>query len=235
MMTFHPPLLKICGVANPSDAELVARSGADYCGILVGVSFSERNLSLEQAIDVAAAARAAADRIHLVVLLCDPSLDRALEIQEQIKPHALQLLCHESPQFLADLKSRVPCQVWKTIHLPRETGQAGPDDYVQAGADALLVDSVDQSEGFTRMGGTGKVADWEAVCELMKGIETPVFLAGGIGPENVAQALARVRPFGVDLCSGVEASKGRKDPDKLKLLIKNFSAAKAALNGENKQ
>lgn len=234
-MPSYRPLLKICGVANPLDAERVARSGADFCGILVGVSFSERNLSLEQALDVAAAARAAADRIQLVTLLCDPSLDRALEIQEQIRPHALQLLCHESPQFLADLKARVPCQVWKTIHLPRETGQTGPDAYVQAGADALLVDSIDQSEGFTRMGGTGKVADWEAVCELKDNIKTPVFLAGGIGPENVAQALTRVRPFGVDLCSGVEASKGRKDPRKIELLIKNFSAAKASLNKENNQ
>lgn len=234
-MTYYRPLLKICGVTNPPDAELVAQSGADFCGILVGVSFSERNLSLDQALDVAAAARAAMDQIRLVVLLCDPSLDRALEVQERIRPHALQLLCHESPEFLAGLKSHVPCQVWKTIHLPLETGQDGPDAYIQAGADVLLVDSIDQSEGFTRMGGTGKVTDWEAVCELLKNIQTPVFLAGGIDPENVARALARVRPFGIDLCSGVEASRGRKDPHKLDLLIKNFSAAQTALNEENKR
>ena len=234
-MTVYRPLLKICGVANPLDAKLVAQSGADFCGILVGVSFSERNLSLDQAVDVAAAARAAMDRIHIVALLCDSSLDRALEVQKRIRPHALQLLCHESPQFLADLKSRVPCQVWKTIHLPLEPARPGPDAYVQAGADALLVDSIDQSEGFTRMGGTGKVADWDAVGELIETIKTPVFLAGGIGPENVAQALVRIRPFGIDLCSGVEASKGRKDAHKLEMLINNFSAAQAALNEENKK
>jgi phosphoribosylanthranilate isomerase len=234
-MTVYRPLLKICGVANPLDAELVAKSGADFCGILVDVSFSERNLSLDQAVDVAAAARAAMDRIRLVVLLCDPLIDRALEVQERIGPHALQLLCSESPRFLADLKSRVPCQVWKTIHLPLEPGRPVPDAYVQAGADALLVDSIDQSEGFTRMGGTGKVADWDVVGELMETVKTPVFLAGGIGPENVAQALARVRPFGIDLCSGVEASKGRKDTHKLELLINNFSAAQAALKEENKK
>ena len=234
-MTYYRPLLKICGVANPSDAKLVVRSGADFCGILVGVSFSERNLSLDQAIEVAAAARAEKAQIRLVILLCNPSFDRAVEIQERIRPYALQLLCHESPQFLTDLKSHVPCQVWKTIHLPQETDQADPAAYVQAGADALLVDSIDQSEGFTRMGGTGKVADWDAVCEFMENIKTPVFLAGGIGPENVAQALSRVRPFGIDLCSGVEASKGRKDPNKLDLLMKNFSASQALLNKESNQ
>ena len=234
-MTIYRPLMKICGVANPPDAARVAQSGADFCGILVGVSFSERSLSLDEASEVAEAARTAMDRIRLVVLLCDPSRDRALEVRERIKPHAIQLLCHESPEFLADLKSHVPCQVWKTIHLPLEKGQASPHAYVQAGADALLVDSIDTSEGFRRMGGTGKVADWEAVCELIKNIKTPVFLAGGIGPENVARALAKVRPFGVDLCSGVEASKGRKDPHKIELLMKDFSAAQAAINKENKQ
>lgn len=234
-MTLYRPLMKICGVANPPDAALVAQSGADFCGILIGVSFSERSLSLDKASEVAEAARTAMDRICLVVLLCDPSLDMALEVQERIRPFAMQLLCHESPEFLTDLKSHVPCQVWKTIHLPLEKGQAGPQSYVQAGADALLVDSIDTSEGFMRMGGTGKVADWEAVCELIKKIKTPVFLAGGIGPENVAQALVKVRPFGVDLCSGVEADKGRKDPHKIELLMKNFSAAQAAINKENNQ
>ena len=71
------------------------------------------------------------------------------------------------------------------------------------------------------------------ISPLILAISLTLFLAGGIGPENVAQALVRIRPFGIDLCSGVEASKGRKDAHKLEMLINNFSAAQAALNEEN--
>ena len=103
---------------------------------------------------------------------------------------------------------------------------------MNAGADTLLVDSVDTSEGFTRMGGTGKVADWNAVAELIEKVSVPVFLAGGIGPENVESALIKVQPYGVDLCSGVEASKGIKDSEKVRSLIKNFMAAQVKIKGE---
>ena len=81
------------------------------------------------------------------------------------------------------------------------------------------------------MGGTGKVADGDAVTELIDTVTVPIFLAGGIGPENVMNALIDVRPYGVDLCSGVEASKGIKDPQKVHLLSKNFKAALAKIEG----
>jgi len=227
-MDTYQPRLKICGVANVEDARLISDWGADYCGVLVDVSFSERSLSLEQARVVASASD-----VRVVVLLCEPEFETAREVARQIKPFALQLLCLESPEFLRKLKSSVSCQIWKTLHLPIATGQASAREYVEAGADILLVDSVDTSEGFTRMGGTGKVADWNAVAELIEKVSVPVFLAGGIGPENVESALITVRPYGVDLCSGVEALKGKKDPDKVRFLIKNFKSAQEKIKGGN--
>lgn len=227
-MTVYTPKLKICGVANEGDARLVGASGADYCGVLVDVAFSERNLSLEHARMVADAAG-----IDVVVLLCDPTVEAALKVYEHIHPFALQLLCHETPKMLSDIKSNVNCQVWKTLHLPIPDGQAAPQEYVDAGADALLVDSMDTSEGFARMGGTGKVADWQAVKGLINQVPSPVFLAGGIGPENVASALTDVRPYGIDLCSGVEASKGVKNPEKIRQLVANFKAAVKTIEGES--
>lgn len=213
----YRPRLKICGVANVEDARLVGSCGADYCGILVDVSFSERSLSLEQAKDVASASST-----QVVVLLCDPDLDTALEVVRQIEPYALQLLCRESPEFLSELKSRVSCQVWKTIHLPRANIQTTAEEYVAAGADSLVIDSADTSEGFTRMGGTGKVTDWNTVAALIDKVDVPIFLAGGINPDNIMSALIDVRPYGIDLCSGVEALKGIKDPHKVSKLIENF-------------
>jgi phosphoribosylanthranilate isomerase len=212
--------LKICGVTNTDDACLVSASGADYCGILIDVGFSERTLTLETGKHVAQAAS-----IPVVILLCDPDINLARSVALEIRPHALQLLGRETPSFVKELKSRCSCQVWKTIHLAGISGQASPGEYVEAGADVLLVDSADASDGKLRFGGTGKVGDWKAAADLIKRVSIPVFLAGGIGPDNVEAALLEVRPFGIDLCSGVESSRGKKDPEKVKALLHNFNAA----------
>ncbi len=216
--------LKICGVTNAADARLVSDSGADFCGILVDVGFSERSLSLSQARNVAAAAS-----MPVVVLVCDLDLRAVEQIVHEISPSAVQLLGRETPGFIRTLKPRVACQIWKTLHDPPPPGQATAAAYIEAGVDAFLLDRADDSEGFLRLGGTGKCADWDRACAMVKEIPKPVFLAGGINPENVAQAVVKVRPYGIDLCSGVESFKGKKDPDKLRRLVASFRAAAASL------
>ncbi len=218
------PCLKICGNTNIEDVRLVGASGADYCGILVNVAFSERSLSLQQAFELTSESKTGT-----VILVCDPRIEAAKEIATKIKPYALQLLGHESPELVRELKSGLQCRIWKTIHLPLVSGQASPEKYVKAGADALFVDSVDTSEGFQRLGGTGKVADWKAAAAIIKAVSIPVFLAGGINPGNVEKAVTEVRPYGIDLCSGVEESRGKKDPEKLRILVKNFRSAREKL------
>jgi phosphoribosylanthranilate isomerase len=220
------PILKICGNTSAEDAKQVGESGAEYCGILVDVGFSERSLTLDDARRVAAASGT-----KNVVLLCDPDVALAEDVAREIQPHAIQLLCQESPTFLAELKSRLSCEVWKSIHLPAVEGQASVEAYVDAGADVLLVDSVDSSEGFLRMGGTGKVADWAAVALVIASVSVPVFLAGGIGPDNVRQAIEALHPYGIDLCSGVEASRGEKDPEKIEALVGSIRAASERIEG----
>lgn len=222
------PKLKICGVTNRDDARLISASGADYLGILVDVSFSERSLSLPQAREVALASE-----IPVVVLLCNPDESSILEVARQIEPYAIQLLCHEAPGLVEAAKLRADCQIWKTIHLPITGLGATIQDYIQAGVDALLVDNSDSSEGFLRLGGTGKLADWEAAAAIVREASVPVFLAGGIDPDNVRQAVTGVRPYCVDLCSGVEAVKGRKDPEKIRSLVENFRAGCADLLRES--
>jgi len=217
------PKLKICGITNREDARLVSSSGADYLGILVDVSFSERSLTLEEAREVALASE-----IPVVILLCNPEAGTVLAVAREIEPYAIQLLCHEAPGLIKEVKRRIGCQVWKTIHLPAGSSVLVKPidkvvrDYVDAGADALLVDSADRSEGFLRMGGTGKVTDWQAAATVVRESKVPVFLAGGIDPGNVQQAVPAVRPYGIDLCSGVEAVKGKKDPEKVRALVENL-------------
>ena len=182
------PELKICGVTNTEDARLVGSIGADYCGILVEVGFSERSLSLPRAREVAEASLAS----RVVILLCDPEVSVAEEVARVIQPYAIQLLCGESPDFVTDMKRRLSCRLWKSIHLPSGHGQASAEDYVRAGVDALLIDTVDTSEGFSRMGGTGKVADWAMASSVVRAVSVPVFLGGGIDPDNVAAGLQQV-------------------------------------------
>ena len=216
-------LLKLCGTTNSEDALLAGRAGVDFCGILVDVTWSERSLTLEQARPVAQASG-----LHNVILLCNPSAAFAVEVADTLQPYALQLHCHEPPSLVAELKESLTCAIWKTVHLPTLEGQAEPQAFVAAGADALLADSVDTSEGFARLGGTGKVGDWEAVAALKQQVDIPVFLAGGIGPDNVAAAVHAVQPDGIDLCSGVESARGRRDPAKVERLMQMFRKAAAA-------
>lgn len=218
--TPSPTRLKICGNTNSEDVRLVGDSGADYCGILVSVGFSERTLTLSQASELAQGSK-----IPTVILLCDPEFVLVKEVAAKINPFAIQLLGHESPEMVKKMKSEVRCQIWKTIHLPLIPAEASPDDYIHAGIDALLIDSFDTSEGFTRLGGTGKLADWKAAAAIVKTASVPVFLAGGINPENIQKAVTEVRPFGIDLCSGVESSRGKKDPEKLRNLVSNLKSA----------
>jgi phosphoribosylanthranilate isomerase len=214
------PHLKICGNTNIEDVRLVGASGADFCGIVVNVAWSERSLSLRQTVELASESK-----IPIVILVCDLKVEEIEEVVAEIKPFAIQLLGHESPELVRELKSAVECQIWKTIHLALVSGQASPEEYVKAGADALLIDSVDTSEGFQRLGGTGKVADWKTAAAIIRAVSIPVFLAGGINPGNVEKAITEVRPYGIDLCSGVEASRGKKDPEKLRNLVNNFRSA----------
>ena len=210
-------LLKLCGTTNSEDARLAGRAGADFCGILVDVAWTERSLTLEQARPVAQASG-----VRNVILLCNPSAAFAGVVAESLEPFALQLHCQEPPSLVAELKETLTCEIWKTVHLPDLEGQAAPQAYEAAGADALLADSVDTSEGFARLGGTGKVGDWEAVAALKQQVDIPVFLAGGIGPDNIAAAARAVQPDGIDLCSGVESARGRRDPEMVERLMQMF-------------
>ena len=130
---------------------------------------------------------------------------------------------------MAALKGILSCEVWKSLFLPTENDPAADataifkqiEAYIDAGADALLFDTAEFADGKARFGGTGKQSDWNLSAQLIQSCKVPAFLSGGIRPENVRRAIETVRPYGVDLCSGVEASKGVRDQQKLVRLMEN--------------
>ena len=215
--------IKICGITNVTDAQMVAEASADVMGIVVEVPGRARSRTLEQAQEIAASAR-----IPFVILTVNLPLPHLLTLAETLRPHALQLHGQESPEFVRELRQSVECPIWKVIHLPKAATSL-PDewkDYVAAGADALLIDAAVKMGAGTVSGGLGVTADWTLARELVSASPVSVFLAGGLTPQNVADAVRTVKPSGVDVSSGVESSVGIKDVQKVRDFI---AAARAAV------
>jgi len=215
--------IKICGLTRREDLELVARMGADYGGLLIEVEQSHRSQSREQARRLRENAP-----LSLVMVTLNQSVEENIRLAEMLSPAALQLHGVETPENVAEIKQRVSCEIWKALHLPARESDETPDlqtlaatakAYVDAGTDRFLVDASMTIKGQRQFGGTGKTVDWQTVRRLRERLDRPFFLAGGINPQNVVEALSVAHPFGVDLSSGVETVKGIKDPEKVLTLI----------------
>lgn len=218
-----PLQVKICGITSVADALMVAEAGADVMGMVVEVSGRARSRTLEQAQEIAASAR-----IPFVVLTVNLPLSRLLTLTETLRPFALQLHGQESPELVRELRRAVGCQIWKVIHLPKAATSL-PDkwkDYIAAGADALLIDAAVKTGAGIVSGGLGVTANWTLARELVFASPVPVFLGGGLTPQNVADAVRAVKPSGVDVSSGVENSVGIKDMQKVRDFI---AAARGAI------
>ena len=223
-MTFNECKVKICGTTSVADARMAADAGADYSGVVVEVPFSERSVPINAAAEIAQQTP-----ISTVILVFDRPTNWVTEAAARIKPFAIQLLGHEPPTQVAELKGILSCEIWKSLFLPTENDPAADakavsaqiEAHINAGADALLFDTAEFSNGKARFGGTGKQSDWNLSAQLIQACKVPAFLSGGIRPENVRTAIETVRPYGVDLCSGVEASKGVRDQQKLERLMEN--------------
>lgn len=215
--------VKICGITSVHDACLAANVGADYIGVLVDVAASERTMKTTQAVDISSGSP-----IPTVLLLYNLTTSDIQDAVSRIQPYAVQLLGQETPQQVEELKRDASCQFWKSVYLPagspenvdKSAVHTQMQAYQNAGADCLLFDTVDMSVDPPRYGGTGKRYDWSLAAELISDSPLPVFLAGGIRPDNVKDAIVNINPYGIDLCSGVEASKGVKDKPKLENLMK---------------
>jgi len=222
--------VKVCGITNVADRDLAADTGADYFGALVDVGYSLRSLTLEKAKPLFEA-----PPIPGVVLLFNASEGRVRAVVEQLNPFAVQLLGHEPPEFVASLKGMLECEVWKSLHVPpRGHGEIDveairilAEEYEDSGADALFFTTVDASSASTKFSGTGMVGDWSVIRNLVRDRAVHSFLAGGLNPDNVISAVHAVKPSGIDVCTGVESSPGKKDPARLARLLEAVAPLRA--------
>lgn len=211
----HVTRIKICGITRAEDALAAAHCGADAIG-LVFYERSPRHVSIAQAAQLAAALP---PFVSVVGLFVNAEAALVREALAQVPLDLLQFHGDESPEF---------CAQFARPYLKAIRVKAGVD-LLQCASDfrtakGLLLDA--HVEGIP--GGTGATFDWSLIPEHMP---LPVILSGGLATENVAAAIKQVRPYAVDVSSGVEASKGIKDAAKIARFIQEVKQADVRLPG----
>ena len=192
-------LLKICGITRPEDMAAAEHAGAEYTGMIL-VPGTPRFVPRECIPVLMAAARC-----KKVFVVRDMPLDELNALIAEFHPDVIQLHGHETPDYA---KSVTGAEVWKAFNLNSEA--------VLAEAEAFPCAMVVADSG----GGTGRPCRWDLAEKLAR--KRPVMLAGGITPENVREAVAQVRPAGIDVSSGVESVPGIKDSQLIQTLVERI-------------
>lgn len=198
--------VKICGITSEEDALLAVAMGADAVGFNF-VPSSPRFLAVSRAADIV---KRLPPEILTVGIFRDEAPARVVELSHQAGVRAAQLHGHESAEDTRWVRERVPIVI--------KAFPGGDPELARAtayGADIVMLDSASP--------GSGQVFDWSLAEGAPSGLR--ILLAGGLTLDNVAEAIERVRPWGVDVASGTESEPGIKDPRKVRLFV---SAAKEA-------
>lgn len=202
--------IKICGITRAPDARAAAEAGADAIG-LVFYPKSPRYLSGERAVEIR---DALPPFVQTVALFVNPDAAQVAQVIGRVRPAMLQFHGEETPEFCAQFG-----MPYIKAYRVRGGAAAGGDalEYLRpfSRAAAWLLDS-----HVPEYGGVGERFDWSLVPDLSPSLgDRPLVLSGGLARENVAEAIRRVRPWGVDVSSGVESAKGIKDAAKIAAFI----------------
>ncbi len=204
--------VKICGITNMNDALLAAEYGADFLGFIVDIEKSEDSLSRSVARDLIM--QVPLEITPVMVTYLNKASD-VVELARFVKPMAIQFHADITVGEIGKIRKALPkMKIIKAVHV---TGEKAIDEAkkFEDYADYILLDS--KSKG--KIGGTGKTHNWNISRKIVEKCKKPVILAGGLNPENVLDAVRIVKPFGVDVNSGVKSSPRKKDADKMERFI----------------
>jgi|BioPla2DNA2_1021312.scaffolds.fasta_scaffold129410_1 phosphoribosylanthranilate isomerase len=192
-------LVKFCGMTQQQDILQAAELGVDYLGFVL-VPGSKRYLTHDA---LHSLRRVVPDKVKTVLVVANLELPEIQSLITDFQPDVIQLHGNESAELVAKIRG---VEVWKAVHLRNE------EDVLQAAAypcERLVVDA--------GQGGSGQLCDWSLAAKLAR--IRDIFLAGGITPENVAEALQQTNPAGIDTASGIESEPGKKDPEKMRKFL----------------
>lgn len=218
--TYYTPKVKMCGISKVETIPAVVEAQPDYMGLVFAPS--KRQVTVDQAkILVSELHKQYANRynrdviqwsndvvqefIKTVGVFVNETLENIVAIATEVNLDVVQLHGDEDEAFIQSLKERTNVEVWKAVQI---RSAADAEAWIDSSADMLLFDAYHKDE----RGGTGEVFDWSSLDEF----ERPFMLAGGIDSTNVARAIRTVRPYGIDISSGIETD-GVKDDEKIKV------------------
>jgi phosphoribosylanthranilate isomerase len=211
--------IKICCIGSEAEAEAALAAGASAIGLVAAMPTGPGPISDDLIARIAARMRG---RILTVLLTAEKAPDSVSAHVARCGPAAVQLVDRVPEATVARLRADHPgVQVIRVVHV---TGASVLEEArrAAASADMLLLDS--GAPGARELGGTGRVHDWEVSARIVAESPVPVWLAGGLNPGNAAGAIARVRPHGLDVCSGLRRD-GALDPDLLAAFMKVATGA----------
>jgi len=213
--TYYTPKVKMCGISKVETIPAVVEAKPDYMGLVFAPS--KRQVTVDQAKTLVeelhkqytkrynnGAEQSNNDEIKTVGVFVNETLDNLVSIATEANLDVVQLHGDEDEAFIQSIKERSNVEVWKAVQI---RNAADAEAWIDSSADMLLFDAYHKDE----RGGTGEVFDWSCLDEF----ERPFMLAGGIDSTNVARAIRTVRPYGIDISSGIE-TKGVKDDEKIK-------------------
>lgn len=207
--------MKICGVTRDVDRDAVVAAGADAVGVIADVPVdTPREVPAGRAADLVAGVP---PLVTSVLVTMPGSVQEVIALQREVAADAVQVHATLSPEKVGGLRARVDASVVAAVDADGDL--AG---YAEA-ADALLVDSTDDQGG----GGTGETQEWARTRDRVAALDVPVVLAGGLTPENVAEAIETVEPFAVDTATGVEREGGVKNHDAVRAFVTAAGRVKA--------
>lgn len=215
--------VKICGVTDETALDAALADGADYVG-LVFFPKSPRHLYLARAKALRAVVPINGP-CKVVALVVDPSDEQLAEIISVVRPDVIQLHGHETVERVAEIRAKFGKPIIKAVPVTSASDVEAAHAYLAPGrlADILLFDAKPDPKA-PLPGGNGLAFDWH----ILQGLKARLAfaLAGGLTPENVAEAVERTGATIVDVSSGVESAPGRKDPELIRRFLRNAKAAK---------
>jgi phosphoribosylanthranilate isomerase len=211
------PRIKVCCIGSVEEAWLAIRAGASALGLVSAMPSGPGVIELGLAAEIV---RRVPPGVATFLLSCAQDADTLIQQQRETGANTLQLVDAVQAEVYARLRSALPgVGIVQVIHV---TGEESLEEARLAAphVDAILLDSGNPRAAVKELGGTGRVHDWALSARIRESIPVPLYLAGGLRASNVSAAVAQVRPFGLDVCSGVR-SEGRLDAG----LLLGFTAA----------
>jgi phosphoribosylanthranilate isomerase len=213
--------VKICCIGSPDEARMAIAAGADAVG-LVGAMPSGPGPIPDSLI--ARIVPHVPPGVATFLLSCETTAEGLIAHARRTGVSTLQIVDRVEPTVYARVREALPpLKLVQVLHVEDESALEAAQD-VATQVDAILLDSGRPGAAIKELGGTGRVHDWMVSRRIVEGVPVPVYLAGGLTARNVATAIELVRPFGVDVCSGVRTD-GRLDPGKLEPFVAMVAGA----------